>query len=95
MILLNKFPCPSGGINILTEAASCYSMLGIILLNDPNGREVQIIEQKYNNDASRIMFDIFRKWLTKDEEASWKKLVWCLREVELNVVAKDIEENLH
>ena len=95
MILLNKFPCPSGGINILTKAASRYRMLGTILLNSPDGTEVQIIEQRHGKDPYNTTYDIFQKWLTSDEEASWKKLVQCLRDVELNVVAKDIEDYLH
>ena len=40
------------------------------------------------------LFDIFQKWLTSDVTATWKKLVQCLRDVDLHPLAKDIEDSL-
>ena len=97
--LLHRFPCssrPSGYINILTQAASHYQMVGNILLNSSDGATVRMIELHHNKDPQRIIYDIFQIWLTQDPKASWRILVQCLRDAaeELNTVAKDIEDNL-
>ena len=69
-------------------------MLGNILLNSQDGTEVQNIELEHKNPYD-IVYEIFRKWLTSDVTPTWKKLVQCLRDVELNILAKDIEDCLH
>ena len=92
--ILAKFPCSSGDINIIEEATSKYRTLGNILLNSPNGTAVQRFEQMHS-DPCDIVHDIFRAWLTRDETATWKKLVQCLRHAELNPLAKKIEDRLH
>ena len=40
------------------------------------------------------MHYIFSKWVQKDTERSWQKLIECLRMYDLDVLAKDIEDAL-
>ena len=71
-------------------------MLGNILLNSDDGAQVQALELQYKSNPEHIIYDIFRKWLCTDKEATWRKLVQSLRDasIEFNTLAKDIEDCL-
>lgn len=90
-----KFPCISGDINVLTKTALHYKTLGHFLLNSSDGVEVLVVENKHQGNPKDIILDMFQTWLQRDETASWKVLVGYLRSVELNSLAKDIEDTLH
>ena len=49
---------------------------------------------QHSKNADDILYAIFQEWLTVDKDASWKKLVQCLKDVGLNSLATDIEQNL-
>ena len=94
--ILNNFPHPRGNINILVSASCHYRMLGNILLKSCDGAQVKALEIQHKLNLECIMYDIFQKWLCIDKEATWRKLVYSLRDAstELNVLAKDIENCL-
>ena len=68
--------------------------LGVVLLNPRFQNELTIIEEDNRNDTSTCCRKMFSKWLNTDELASWDKLIEALRIVQLNNVAKVIEQLL-
>lgn len=78
----------------MTKVAPHYKKVGNILLNSPDGAEIEIIKVEHK-DPHDIVYTIFQKWLTSDATASWKKLVQCLEDVRLNALAKEIKDCLH
>ena len=87
---MNKFPHLSGDINILKQVTPKYRQLGNILLNCSNGVEVLAIEMTNNNRVEGVIYDIFQKWLVKDPDATWGKLVSYLQRAGLISLAQDI-----
>ena len=75
-------------IRIAEESAAKYIQIGAFLLRDDNGARVSAIEQ---SDRVATVTMIYSKWLQKDEDHSWEKLMQCLRDVELNCLARDLE----
>ena len=93
MIVLRKFPHEDGEeMNIIVETAPHYKDIGTFLLNDGKGSIVQGIAEEMRCTPERIMTKIYEKWLGKD--ASWEKLMQCLKDCELNVLADDIKKGL-
>ena len=91
---LNTFPHPSGNISILEQVTPKYRQLGNILLNSPNGVEVQGIEKTNKSRVEDVIYDIFQKWLVEDPYATWGKLVLCLQKAGLTSLAQDVERGL-
>ena len=94
LIILERFPHPSGNINIMEEVVPEYRRLGNILLKSPNGVRVSNIEMNNPRNVEDVVYDIFRAWLSEDADATWSKLVQCLKEINLNPLAKNIERCL-
>ena len=59
---LEKFPHPSGDINIMQEVVPRYKQLGNILLKSTNGARVQGIEKSKHHDANDVVYETFRQW---------------------------------
>ena len=90
--LLN-FTCTDGRvINISVEVATKYVELGTFLLND-DGLRVRIMAHKHLNDAEQINIEVLQKWMTGRgrQPVTWTTLVEVLRDIELSVLAGDIE----
>ena len=95
--LLQRFLTKSGGvIKIIQEIGTKKHDLGIHLLNDVKGTVTDNIEAQHNPYQTSIIRAIFQKWLegTGRTPQSWGTLVTVLREIELRVLAQEIEDNL-
>ena len=92
--LLQRFPklC----INIVERIATKHCQLGISILKDDTGAVNDAIEAQYRPDQNRITKAILQKWLegTGRTPQSWATLITVLREIGLNVLAQEIEDNL-
>ena len=71
-----------------------YKRLGNILLKDPNGVRVLAMEKSHPHSVDDVVYEIFRQWLQEDADATWGKLVQCLKDVNLNPLAQEIESSL-
>ena len=96
--LLQRFPTKSRGvIKIIDKIGTGNHDLGIRLLNDDDGTITANIEAQYKHDPpSRTTEDFLQKWLrgTGRTPQTWHTLITVLREIELNSLAQEIEENL-
>ena len=91
------FPTQSGGVvDIIERAAVTHWYLGIFLLADDAGDVMESIEAQYKPDPVQITRAVFRRWLKGRglTPVSWATLISLLKVIELNVMAKQIEENL-
>ena len=92
---LKKFPGKSGSFNILQQIGANYKDFGIFLLKDDTGAKTSTIVKQEKGDVGEINQAIFQNWIDgKGMPCTWKILVECLRDVELNVLANEIEEVL-
>ena len=80
-------------INIPQEIGTNYSQFGIFLLNDPNGTRVHNIKHKHREDAEQINTEILQEWATGrgKKPVSWETLTTVLRDIELGILASEIE----
>ena len=80
-----------GDIRILEESAVKFEDIGTLLLKDSRGAKVSGIAKTALGDQVEAVRMIYVKWIQEDEDHSWKKLIKCLRNVELNSLARDLE----
>ena len=80
-------------IRILKESTVKYRDIGAILLKDGTGAVVETIREAALGDPAVAVRKIYEEWIQKDEDHSWKKLVQCFRKVQLNSLARAIEEH--
>ena len=80
-------------IRILEVSAVKYRDIGTILLKDDTGAVVSALTKTAQGDSLEVLRMIYEKWIQKDEDHSWKKLVQCFRDVQLNSLARDIEQH--
>ena len=96
--LLQRFPTKTRGvIKIIENIGTKHHDLGIHLLNDEDGTITANIKDQYKHDPpSRTTEAILQKWLQKTGRTpqTWDTLITVLREIELNNLAQEIEENL-
>ena len=78
----------------MAKTALKYRRFGILLLMDHTGSTVANIARAKGPDPVDITTEIFSRWLegTGLEPRSWLTLVNCLRDIELNTVANEIEK---
>ena len=70
--------------------------LGILLLNDKSGAEVNTIVAKYHGDAEEINLEILRLWIGgKGKPVNWDTLIGVLKKIGLGTLAGDIQDGLH
>ena len=98
LVLLQTFPTHlRGDINIFQEIGIKYHDLGINLLKDDYGKITESFEDQYKHDSlARKTEAILQMWLQGPgrKPKSWATLITVLREIQLGVLAKDIEDNL-
>ena len=80
-------------INILEETAGKYKDIGTILLNDRSGARVVSVTNNARDGVTEAVRAVYQQWIQEDEDHSWKKLVQCFRNVQLNALAKKIEQH--
>ena len=92
---LKKFPGKGGSFNILQRIGANYKDFGIFLLKDDDGAKTSAIVKQERGDVDEINQAIFQKWIDgKGMLCTWKTLVECLQDVDLNSLANDIDEVL-
>ena len=96
MVQLEKLKTHDGRvIKIVTEVAGNWEQMARRLgFKEP---EVKIIHKNHPNDVESACTDMFERWLAGEhrQPVTWQTVVDCLRELDLNVVANDLEEILH
>ena len=80
-------------IRILERSALQYRDIGTILLKDETGAVVQAIQETARDNPVVAARMIYERWIQEDEDHSWKKLAKCFRDVQLNPLARDIEQH--
>ena len=80
-------------IRILERSAVRYRDIGTILLKDDTGAIVTGIEQSALRNPVEAVRMIYEKWMQENEDHSWKTLIQCFRDAQLNHLARDIEEH--
>ena len=78
-------------IRILERSAMRYGDIGTILLKDDTGAIVASIRQAALGNPIEAVRMIYEKWMQEHEDHSWKKLIQCFRDAQLNPLARDIE----
>jgi hypothetical protein len=79
-----------GKIRIMDKSAVKYRDIGAVLLNADDVSNIEMTARGVPVESVRM---IYQEWMRKDEHASWKKLTECFRTVELNALARDIEQH--
>ncbi|CAI8056152.1 hypothetical protein GBAR_LOCUS30592 [Geodia barretti] len=77
-------------IRILQESAVKFRDIGALLLRDDTGARVSGIANSFGNHVEAVRM-IYVEWMQEDEDHSWKKLIKCFRDVQLNSLARDLE----
>ena len=95
MVTLTKFHAHTGVINIIKDISPYYREVGTILLNDETGNKVATIKANCHDEGDEITHNIFKKWINEDPDATWSKLIQCLKDANLHSLAKKIEDSLH
>ena len=87
------FKTRSGRINILEQIGTQYRELGILLLDDTTGAVTKAIIEHYNYDATKIIFEIFEKWIQGKGKlpVEWGTLIEVLNNIELSELANKIK----
>ena len=80
-------------IRILDRSAVKYREIGAILLKDDTGAIVEAIREGALGDPIKAITVIYGKWIQEHENHSWKTLARCLRDVQLNPLAIEIERH--
>ena len=93
MVNLMKFPTKERELKIVEESACNYREIGTNLLNDKTGKIVSAIEKAADGVPEKALHTIYSRWITEDEDHSWRKLAQCLRDCDLNVLASNIEKH--
>ena len=93
---LIRFKTRSGSINILKQIGTHYRELGVLLLEDATGEVTRAIIEQHCEDATKINFQIFQKWIQGKGKlpVEWSTLVEVLKNIELVQLANEIEQNL-
>ena len=88
---LIKLSTSKRDIRILEESAAKFRQIGALLLRDDTGAIVSgIAYTAFGNHVEAVRM-IYEKWMREDEDHSWKKLIQCFRDVQLNSLARDLE----
>ena len=79
-------------LKVPQEVGANYSTFGIFLLNDQTGSKVDAIEEYCRGNAGKITRKILQEWLEgKGLPMTWESLVQTLRNINLSVLADQIE----
>ena len=80
-------------INIPQEIGIKYYQFGLLLLEDDTGARIQTLTHKHMKDAEQINMEVLQQWLAGrgKHPITWKTLAEVLQDIELNILAKEIE----
>ena len=74
-----------------------YNPVGTCLLNDIDGAIMKVIERDHRYYTKYIMDEVFDRWIRREYQEgeghsnTWQTLVKCLRFIQMNTLADDIE----
>ena len=81
--------------HVIPKVSIKWYDLGLELLEDEYEGELETIHKDYKADGSKTCCQkMFSKWLETRDGASWDQLIEAMRTIELNNVARDIEQLL-
>jgi hypothetical protein len=90
---LVKLSTPKGRhIRVLERSSMKFRDIGTILLQDDTGEIVTGIRQAALGNPVEAVRMIYERWIQENDKNSWKKLIQCFRDVQLNPLARDIEQ---
>ena len=69
-------------------------LLGNILLKSEDGQRIRALEMTHYGTVDRVVYDMFQKWCTEDEDCTWGNLVLHLKQANLRPLATDVESAL-
>ena len=79
-------------LKIPQQVGANYLMFGIILLNDQTGSRIRSFKKECQGDAEDVMLKILQEWLEgKGLPVTWESLVQTLRDIDLSVLADQIQ----
>ena len=78
------------------EIGPDYKKFGTLLLEDKMGNKVTNIKASEHGDPVDITVEILKQWLQGKgrKPVTWKTLVKCLQDTNLNVLADDMANSL-
>ena len=81
-------------MNLAQRIGTAYEDFGVLLLKDDNGDRTEAIVRELHERADEINKRIFRLWVKGEglQPVSWATLVSVLQDMELNTLAKGIEQ---
>ena len=87
------FKTTLGRISVLEQIGPHYRELGILLLDDTTGAVTKAILEQYNYDATKIIFEIFERWIQGKGKlpVEWGTLIEVLNDIGLPELANKIE----
>lgn len=93
---LISFPVADAKVNLAEKIGVKYTEFGILLLDDTDGSKISAIERELGRNASDINCNIFQLWLQGKgkQPVSWATLIAVLRDIDMNELAKNIEDTL-
>ena len=81
--------------HVIPLVAAKWYDLGLELLETKHERVLETIETNHRNDTTKCCRRMFSEWLESQcDSASWDQLIQAVKNVELNIVANDIEQLL-
>ena len=92
--LINLSNLEGQSIRILERSSVKYEDIGIILLKSTDGAIVSAIRRITLNNPIEAARMVYQRWIEENEDHSWKTLIQCFREVQLNALAADVEKQL-
>ena len=80
-------------INLPQEIGTKYKTFGTLLLEDRTGERVNAISLRHMNNAEKVNVTILEEWIAGrgKHPITWKTLIEILQDLELNVLAGEIE----
>ena len=93
---LRNFPVINGHIDIAAEIGTTYEKFGTLLLEDKIGNKVDSIAKSKHYITVDITVEILKQWLQGKgrEPVTWRTLVKCLRDTDLNTLADNTKISL-
>ena len=80
--------------HVIPYMATKWYELGAELLDEKEEHTLSTIEINYSRDANKCCFEMFRRWLQTDVNATWSRIVEALESPGINLasLATDLRE---
>ena len=83
-------------VNLAEKIGVKYTEFGVLLLDDTDGSKISAIESELGRNVSSINRRILQLWLQGKgkQPVTWATLIAVLRDINMNQLAKNVEESL-